>query len=202
MKISFVEKFGDLLVQNKVISFEEKELFIFGLQQGLIIILNVISSIIIGYIFGMIWQSIVFMVMYIPLRSYVGGYHARTQLRCYLFSLVLISLVLWGVKSIPWTSFICLIVSVIVGIIIFLFAPRADENKPLDDIETVVFKKRARIIYCAQELILLVFLFLGWTELAYCLVMTFVAMGFMLFLDILKKSLKKGKNSLRVRNLT
>jgi len=192
---SFTERFAEFLVQNKVISLEEKELFMFGLQQGLIMILNVISSIVVGYIFGMVWQTIVFMIMYIPLRSYVGGYHARTQLRCYLFSIVLISLVLWGIKLIPWTSFICMVVSMVIGIIIFLFAPRADENKLLDEIETVVFKKRARVIYCAQEIILLIFLFLGWTELASCLVMTFVAMGFMLFLDILKKSLPKGKES-------
>jgi accessory gene regulator B len=193
MKSSVTERLGELLVQNKVISLEEKELVIFGLQQGLIMILNVISSIIVGYIFGMVWQSIVFMVMYIPLRSYVGGYHARTQLRCYLFSIVLISLVLWGIKLIPWTSFICVVVSVVIGIIIFVFAPRADENKPLDEIEIVVFGKRARGIYLVQELILLIFLIIGWNDIAACIVMTFVAMGFMIFLDILNKSLRKSK---------
>ncbi len=194
MKSSVTERFGELFVQNNVISLEEKELFVFGLQQGLLIILNVISSIIIGYIFGMVWQSIVFMVMYIPLRSYVGGYHARTQLRCYVFSLVLISVVLLGVKNITWTSSICVLVSIIIGIIIFIFAPRADENKPLDEIETIVFKKRARSIYCTQVFILLIFLLLGWTELASCLVMTFAAMGLMLILDILKKSYLKVSN--------
>lgn len=194
MKSNVIEKFGDVLVQNAVISSEEKELFIFGLQQGLIMILNVITSILIGYLFGMVWQSIVFMITYIPLRSYVGGYHARTQLRCYLFSIVLMSLVLWGIKLIPWTSFICVIVSILIGIIIFIFAPRADENKPLDEIETIVFRKRARVIYCAQELILLVFLFFGWDELASCLVMTFVAMVLMLFLDILKHSYLKVRD--------
>lgn len=186
MKSSVIEKFSELLVQNKVISLEEKELFIFGLQQGLIMILNVLSSIIVGYIFGMVWQSIVFLVMYIPLRSYVGGYHARTQLRCYLFSMVLISLVLWGIKLIPWTSFICMVVSMIMGIIIFLTAPRADENKPLDEIETVVFRKRARCIYLVQELFLIVSLIFGWIDIAACITMTFVAMVLMIYLDILK----------------
>lgn len=194
MKSSVTERFGEVLVQNKVISLEEKELVIYGLQQGLIMILNVLSSIIIGYIFGMVWQSVVFMITYIPLRSYVGGYHARTQVRCYLFSIVLISLVLWGIKLIPWTSFICVIVSILIGIVVFVFAPRADENKPLDELETDVFRKRARIIYLVQELILLSLLIIGWNDLATCFVMTFVAIAFMLFLDILKK-LFKGKDS-------
>lgn len=193
MMSGVIEKFGELLVQNKVISVEEKELFIFGLQQGLIMILNVISSIIVGYLFGMVWQSIVFLAMYIPLRSYVGGYHARTQLRCYLFSMVLISLVLWGIKLIPWTSFICMVVSMVMGVIIFLFAPRADENKPLDEIETVVFRKRARGIYLVQELLLVIFLIFGWIDIAACFTMTFVAMAFMIFLDILKEVLHINK---------
>jgi len=192
MQPSITERIAHSLIHNKVISLEEKEIFIYGLQQGLIIILNVISSIIIGYIFGMVWQTMVFLVAYIPLRSFVGGYHARTQLRCYLFSMVLISFVLWGIKLIPWTSFICMVVSVVIGIIIFLFAPRADENKPLDEIETIVFKKKARGIYLVLELILLIVLILDWKEMAACLVMTFVAMGVMLFLDILKKSFSKS----------
>ena len=62
--------------------------------------------IIIGLLFNMICESIIFMVSYSILRIYAGGYHASTPIRCYLFSIVMIVAVLLLMKSIPWNGFI------------------------------------------------------------------------------------------------
>ena len=37
-----------------------------------------------------VFESIAFLVFYIPLRSYAGGYHASTPWRCYFISIVFI----------------------------------------------------------------------------------------------------------------
>ena len=57
---------------------------------GITVLLNLISTIVIGVIAGKVFESIAFLVFYIPLRSYVGGYHASTPRRCYFISIVII----------------------------------------------------------------------------------------------------------------
>lgn len=109
----------DTLVHSDVVAPEDKDIHIFGLQQGLFMLLNIATTIMIGLVFGMFMQSLVFMLSYLPLRSVAGGYHAKTQLKCYLFSTVIVSATLLGIKYIPWTSFICLILLTFVGGIIF-----------------------------------------------------------------------------------
>lgn len=84
--------------------------------------------------------------MYMPLRIYAGGYHARTQLRCYISSVVLIVAVLLAIEFIPWTNFIVITISIVSGLIIFILSPVEDMNKPLDAAEVKVYGKKTRII--------------------------------------------------------
>lgn len=54
---------------------------------GITVLLNLISTIVIGVIASNVFESIAFFVFYIPLRSYAGGYHASTPRRCYFISI-------------------------------------------------------------------------------------------------------------------
>ena len=68
--------------------------------------------------FRPVWERILFMIVYTLLRSYGGGYHAKSEFRCYLFSIVLILAVLLGIKIIPETDVIILGLAEVCGIII------------------------------------------------------------------------------------
>ncbi|WP_303864846.1 accessory gene regulator B family protein [Alkalibaculum bacchi] len=72
------DRITDWFIRNEVIPLEDKELYTYGLKQGSLMVLNIGTIIIIGIILKMIWQSILLMFVYIPLRTYAGGYHART----------------------------------------------------------------------------------------------------------------------------
>jgi len=189
-----ITKLSDFFEQNDIIKSEEKELFTYGLQQGFIMIINIISSILVGLLFHMVWESIIFLIAYIPLRSYAGGYHARTHVRCYILSIGIIGAVLWGIKFFEWTNFNCLITALVGGIIIFLLAPRGDVNKPLDELEIVVYKSRARRILLVEVLLILFFMFMGWDKVALCISMALMALSLMLVFDYIKsKVIKIGK---------
>ncbi len=148
---NLIANFTRILIENEVIDAEDKEIYDYGLKQGMIIVLNAITTIMIGSLFGMLSETIVFSIAYIPLRSYVGGYHAKTQLRCYLLSVLLIICVLFAIENILWTSSIVLGLTFISGIIIFILAPMEDSNKPLDSIEKKVFRVRTRIIFLKER---------------------------------------------------
>lgn len=109
------------------------------------VLLNLISTIVIGVIAGKVFESIAFLVFYIPLRSYAGGYHASTPRRCYFISIVIIMEMLLFIGYVDLS--IIYIILLLVGMVVcFAFAPVEDKNKPLDRVEISVFKKRAYLI--------------------------------------------------------
>lgn len=176
----------DKLIDMKIINSEEKDIYSYGFKQGLLLLLNIITMIIIGLFFNMIWQSVIFMVAYSMLRIYAGGYHASTPLRCYLFSVVMILAALLLIKLISWNGFICFIITTVSGVNIFLTAPVEDANKPLDREEKRNFKKRTNIIL----IILIVFALLLWLEgrkeISICIIMSICLISIMLVLGKIK----------------
>lgn len=104
------------------------------------VLLNLISTIVIGVIVGKVFESIAFLVFYIPLRSYAGGYHASTPWRCYFISIVIIMEMLLFIGYVDLS--IIYIILLLVGMVVcFAFAPVEDKNKPLDRDEISVLKK-------------------------------------------------------------
>lgn len=140
------EKIASRLLKNKVILKEDKEIYVYGFKSGFTLLLNLLTAFIVGFVFGMILQSIVFMISYIPLRSYAGGFHASTPWRCYGISLFIIAAVLSWLKFVPFLSIGCIVAIIIGSVLCFVLAPVEDKNKPLDEKEQRVFKKRAYLI--------------------------------------------------------
>lgn len=190
--ISFIKKYSDKLVTNKVIEAEDKELYAFGLQQSLLILVNVLTTIVIGIIFGMILESVLFLVSYIPLRSFAGGYHSKTSLRCYLFSLTLTIVVLAVIKYIIWTNIMIIAMLIIASVIILLLAPVEDSNKPLDQAEISIYKRRSRTLLAAEISVTIVLLFFGLEKIPISISVSILFLSMMLIMGAIKNKLKKS----------
>lgn len=180
------EKLTDKLIKMQLVDDEEKDLYVYGFQQGFLLLFNMITVVIIGFIFNMIWQSVVFMVAYSLLRAYAGGFHTSTQLRCYLFSVAMIISVLWLIKRIPLIGFICFIITMIASVIIFLLAPIEDQNKPLCQVEQAVFKKRTNIILKILIAFIGVFWLIGLKQISICISVALGVLSLMLILGKIK----------------
>lgn len=75
-----------------VIRSEDREIYRYGVQQGLNLLLNLLTTAVIGILCGMFWESVVYIAAYMPLRRYAGGFHSKTHTRCYVCSVVMITL--------------------------------------------------------------------------------------------------------------
>lgn len=188
MMNSVVQRLTNQFVVNGIIRDEDREIYYYGLYQGILIIANVVTTIILGFLFKMVWQSILFLVAYIPLRIYGGGYHAKTQSRCYLFSVVLTSLVLLAIKFIPMTDFNILGFAGVGGIIVLGLAPIGDSNKPLNQLEKGIYKGRASIILFIEILVAISLLVLNFTDIAMVMSISVCTLGFMLVLGRIKST--------------
>jgi accessory gene regulator B len=179
-------KLTETLVLYQIIKEEDKELYAYGFWQGIILSFNFMTMIAISCLFQMLWQGIVFTIAYGFLRSYAGGYHCRTQTRCYIFSVALICVVLGLMKFVPWNNMGIAVSVILSGIVIFVLAPLEDENKPLDKKEQSVFKKRTHIVLLILTALLLLANVTGLFPVSVCLTITICISAFMLLLEKIK----------------
>ena len=168
------------LKENNTITAEQYEICRYGFQQGLTIILNAVTTIAIGVVFGELWQAVLFMAAYAPLRSYAGGYHAKTAERCYVYSILLMIAVLLAIKYAALPNFICIITLLVSCTVIAVLSPVEDSNKPLDSLEQVVYRKTTLMITAIEIIMFFISLTLGWKEMALCIVWVLAVMAVML----------------------
>jgi len=189
------ERITRWLLANGTISREDKDIYRYGIQQGMIALLNLGTTMIIGMVFGRLLESILFMAAYIPLRSYAGGYHAKTAVRCYFFSIVMMSAVLWVMRYVMYYGLICGCLTAISGSVIWFLVPVEDRNKPLDDVEKVVYRKRARGMVLAESILLLFAILCNGERLGMCITLALCVLALMLLLGKWKNAYLRKEGS-------
>ncbi|UWO21786.1 accessory gene regulator ArgB-like protein [Blautia wexlerae] len=86
-------------METQTFSKEEKEEIIrYGLDRIKSICTMTFVTLLMGCIFQVFFQSIIFLVCFIALRKYAGGYHADTQNRCYVISTAIIAVALLAIR--------------------------------------------------------------------------------------------------------
>ncbi len=173
-------KIGDDLVRSGVVKEEDAEVYIYGINQILAYVLNASSSLIIGLIFGVTFEIVIFMAAYIPLRSFAGGYHAKTPLRCYVFSVIMLVIVSICIRCLSLTEWVYYAVLAVSVFVILVLSPVEDKNKPLDEVEHKVYKKRTMLIAAVEVVICFSLWMMKLHRLFAVVVYSFTALGFML----------------------
>ena len=127
------------------------------------IIVTDITMLIIGFAMHMVWECIVFWLMYKALRKYCGGFHFSTSLKCYLATCFMCPIVLLLIQFIP-NSFLLLLVVItaLSAVLLFTLAPVEATNKPLDEKERIIFGRVARILVSVVSIVYAVALLFNW----------------------------------------
>lgn len=173
------------LEENNTIQSENREIYRYGFQQGFTILLNIVTIVIIGLVLKSLLQALLFMMFYFPLRSYAGGFHAKTAIRCYVYSMVIIVMILLAIRFAPITNLIYTIITVISSVVILSLAPVQDHNKPLDQTERKVYKVRTLIVWAIEVILFSIAIYFDWKILISCLPWVFVIMALILCLGVI-----------------
>lgn len=181
------------LQKNNTVTSEQYDLCRFGFQQGLTILLNLLTTICIGVIMGEFWQSVLFMIAYAPLRSFAGGYHAKTSILCYVYSILMMITVLFAIKLPLFNDFICIIAFLVSCVIIAILSPVEDSNKPLDYVEIKVYRKRTLVIISIESMFFIISYFFNWKNVVICITYVFMVMAFILCAGKCKNIIYKSK---------
>lgn len=180
------EKFAGKLIQAGIISEEDTDVYAYGFFQSVMMILNIVTTLILGIIFQLLLPCIILNLAYIPIRVNAGGHHASSPLKCYINSTVIIASLLSIIKWIAIPTFISMAILTVSSAAIFILAPVETENNPLDESERQVFKRRTRAILFIETAVFAVLMVLGKTQTAGTIALGLLTESLMLIMGCLK----------------
>lgn len=71
--------------QNGISNDEEvQDFYRYGIEISISSLLNIILVLLVGLLIGHLLESVVYLILFILIRSFTGGYHADTYFRCNL----------------------------------------------------------------------------------------------------------------------
>lgn len=176
------------LVQREVIEYEDYEIYEFGVEQLITNFIDLLTLLIVGLVTGMVWQGLMFAVSFMIVRKYAGGYHASTVLRCFLLTNFMTVIVLLVMKYVEIDRFVCLGIILMSSVIIGLLSPVQTENKPLDAIEKLIYRKKTIIALVVETTVAVICTLLNKGEISACIVMAQVVLTFSLIVGSMKET--------------
>lgn len=134
-----------------ILNEQEKEYVAYAFDLMKMSIMGIIVAIICGIVLDVTRFSVLFLLCFIPLRKYAGGYHAKTHKKCAVISLILLLATDILFKYGIYKTNICDVLVLILCGYIWYKAPMDTCNKRLLENEKKVFRKKACwILLCIQ----------------------------------------------------
>lgn len=153
------------LISAGVIKSEEFDIYQFGIENTILKLIHLASYAALGVIIGKLPELIIFLMAFIPLREYSGGFHAKTPLRCYIVSCLTVSTVLLLFKF--TTSYLInysIPIALVGSFLLFLIIPVEAKDKPLDESEKIYYKSKGGFLILLELVLTLISRMIEWDK--------------------------------------
>lgn len=147
------QKFAGKLIRAGIIAETDADVYVYGFFQLAMMLLNIVTTLLLGVLFQLLIPCILLNLSYIPLRINAGGHHADSPMKCYINSSIMIAALLAVIKWIPIHPAISAVLFALSGIVTWILAPVEAENNPWDDTEKLVYRRRAKVILVIETVI-------------------------------------------------
>lgn len=151
------------LVREQIITADKQHLYAFAVYSLFWGLLPLFITMLLGIALGMVKEGIAFILPYILLRKFCGGYHLRTRGACIFALSLVIAMSLVFIKHIAISnSFLVLSILVVCSVVsIYIHSPIDSKARSLSPKEIKVFKQISQIIAIIFLLLYLFFLGVG-----------------------------------------
>ncbi|ANU49071.2 hypothetical protein ADH76_33180 [Enterocloster clostridioformis] len=152
---NLAERIVEWQIKKHFLPDEDRGLYQYAYEVLLNQVINVLIAILIAVLFRAPMPVFLFLASYIPLRSYCGGHHARTNGGCTAVSAVLLCIICVIYRILPSNAGVIMqpVSYIISGLLIIRFAPVENVNKPLAEEERVRYRKISRYIWFGESLV-------------------------------------------------
>lgn len=194
MIYSFAKRIAFLLSKHSYIKEDERELFEYGIFLVLSQVIYFSICLVCGAVLGCVKECVIFYICFMLVREYAGGFHASSEIRCFVISSISIiaSAAFIKVTAAKSTDILFITLFVLAVSVIALFSPIDTEEKPLTPSERKNFRKKSLIILCILLLVCAAF-FKHFRFVSISAGTAVILEGIMLTAGKLKNHLKKKK---------
>ena len=148
-----------LLIRKNLLNNDNREIYTYAIEVILLNFSLLMTLFIISLITGQLLFFLCYLIFFIPLRIFSGGYHAKKSEICFGLSVVsyVISMVMLNANLQIYRSVIILIITIAIIVGILLLAPIENINHPLSDIQKNRNKIIVRVIVGIDFTLLMIF---------------------------------------------
>lgn len=153
----FSKSLVDVLIKYNAVDSSLMDIYVYGYEVIISGIFDLLITIIIGIISGELINAISFLIIFVTVRVYTGGYHANTYIKCKIVFITILICVL-TLSKFYFDIFTLLFIDLFFVAIVFLTAPIENEKKPFSDDKMRQYSTISRIIsLCWSAFALLIF---------------------------------------------
>lgn len=151
------------LLKTGAISENDLELYEYGIYSFLFTLIPLLAVIVLSFPFHMTFESVLFIIPFIFLRKFTGGFHFSSALPCALVSIVILSAFLLTIKTLILSSqYTPAYIAVYLSLIpIAAFSPIDSANRRLTPKEKRIFRKIAILLGLFFAALFTLFMLLG-----------------------------------------
>lgn len=187
-----VQKVVDVLVnkqsQNYVMTDEDEKIYRYGYILLCEVFLNLVIALAIGIIFSKIKEVIFFLAMYIPLRSFCGGWHADKIWKCTVISNAILLLQVYGIENIKMHLSMrgMLLIFYFNMVCVYFISPVDTEMKRISQDEKKTYKRKIKFIVAFHLIIAIITVLSDADEFIFSLMFVYIMQNVMLLMEIVK----------------
>lgn len=124
----------DTLIEGNVIKNEEKNLYLYCFGTIIEMSANLLATLLIGAMLHRFIETLIFMIVFIPIRSFAGGYHCEKAESCFILSISVYLSVILSYKYLYCISVYWVYAIYLADLIsVFILSPVVSPNKPLSE---------------------------------------------------------------------
>jgi accessory gene regulator B len=174
----------------------------YGLELFILKVVSYAAVVVLSIIFGVLAETLLFCLAFVPLREAAGGVHARSRMVCFIESICLVTVVMTVIKTIHFLNgeLILGVVALFFAGVLFIFAPADTPDKRLSAEERRAMRTKTRII-ALTELLLAVGLYISHAYFAFpilrliylCIVLSVISSALLVCLELIKQHTEKSE---------
>ena len=186
---SFSKKLAAITIKKSCNEENKINILTYGYELIFSQVISILLFLLIGIILGFGWETCLFLVSFVCLRIFCGGFHANSYYGCFISSMIITFLVVGvgcivGKYQISWPAIILMVIS---SLILVFRGPFINPKHPLSLVRIHVNRKKAYCVIIIEDISIVSFLFAQQHIAAYILTFSEMVVAILLLLAHIKK---------------
>lgn len=173
----------DILEHENIIQTDDRAIYEYGFQITMANITNALIVLLIGILTNSIMRVLLFYAVFVSMRIFCGGYHAKTYTRCFcLFgtTCLVCTMMSYGIMEFGDINLVIVIAGILQGLCIYQMAPIENENHPLSVGEKKKFRLYSIIVYIVWLLVMVMSSFKGYNMMSVVISITLISVSILM----------------------